>query len=322
MHHIRWQQLHMKAKFNIAMIGGRGYVGQEIIQILNDHPNFGLVKIFSKSSAGDPVNEYKKSKLNYSLLEVSDINLEEVDIVIMALPNNESFKYLDIINQNYSDITLIDLSSDYRFDKDWQYRIPEITREKATNRISNPGCYATAMQLSISPLKDLIKDSVSCMGISGYSGAGASPNDKNNPDNLKNNIIPYSLSNHIHENEVQKHCYEDLLFSPHVGNFFRGILITSHIKLKNSSNESEIYRVFSDYYKNDPLVKIQKDIPMINKVINKHSALIGGFSLDKSGCNITICCVIDNLLKGAATQAIQNLNSSCDLEELTGINND
>ena len=149
----------MKNKFNIAMIGGRGYVGQEIIEILNDHPCFDLVKIFSKSSAGDLVNEYKKSNLSYSLLEVSDINLEEVDIVIMALPNNESFRYLDIINQNYSDITLIDLSSDYRFDKDWQYRLPEIASEKATNRISNPGCYATAMQLSISPLVDLIDGS-------------------------------------------------------------------------------------------------------------------------------------------------------------------
>ena len=88
----------MKNKFNIAMIGGRGYVGQEIIQILNDHPCFDLVKIFSKSSAGDPVNEYKKSNLSYSLLEVSDINLEEVDIVIMALPNNESFRYLSLIH--------------------------------------------------------------------------------------------------------------------------------------------------------------------------------------------------------------------------------
>jgi len=312
----------MKAKFNIAMIGGRGYVGQEIIHILNEHPYFDLLKIYSKSSAGDPVSEYKKLNLTYSLLESSDIDLDEIDIVIMALPNNDSFKYLDIINKNYSDITVIDLSSDFRFDSDWQYRLPEITKEKATNRISNPGCYATAIQLSITPIKHLIEGSVSCMGISGYSGAGASPNDKNNPDNLKDNIIPYSLSNHIHEHEVQRHCHEDLMFSPHVGNFFRGILITSHIKLKKDSNKLEIFGMFNDFYEGNSLIKVQEDIPMINKVINTHSAIIGGLSLNKNGSDVTICCVIDNLLKGAATQAIQNLNSSCDLDELTGIKND
>ena len=123
MHLLSRQQLHMKAKFNIAMIGGRGYVGQEIIHILNEHPYFDLLKIYSKSSAGDPVSEYKKLNLTYSLLESSDIDLDEIDIVIMALPNNDSFKYLDIINKNYSDITVIDLSSDFRFDADWQYRL-------------------------------------------------------------------------------------------------------------------------------------------------------------------------------------------------------
>ena len=89
------------------------------------------------------------------------------------------------------------------------------------NRISNPGCYATASQLSIAPIKEFITSKVSCIGISGYSGAGATPNDKNNPDIIKESIYPYSLSNHTHEKEIKKHCYNDVYFSPHVADFFQ-----------------------------------------------------------------------------------------------------
>ena len=100
----------------------------------------------------------------------------------------------------------------------------------------------SAIQFSLFPIKHLINGKVSCMGISGYSGAGATPNEKNDPNNLEGNIIPYSLTGHIHEMEVMKHCYEKISFSPHVANFFRGILITSHIQLTKKVSSSEMIR--------------------------------------------------------------------------------
>jgi N-acetyl-gamma-glutamylphosphate reductase len=158
------------------------------------------------------------------------------------------------------------------------------------------------------------------VGISGYSGAGATPNEKNDPNNLEGNIIPYSLSGHIHEKEVMKHCYEKISFSPHVANFFRGILITSHIQLINKLSSSEIYDLYKSFYKDKKLIQVIKEIPMINKVSNSHYVFIGGFEVDESGYGLTVCCTLDNLLKGAATQAIQNLNHACSLDQLTGIN--
>ena len=302
------------------MIGGRGFVGQEIISILNDHPIFMLSKVFSKTAGGEVVEGYKKtSNLKYCLLDKSNLQLENVDIAIMALANDESESYISIIKKDYPNIIFIDLSSDHRLDKTWNYRVPELTTTKATKFISNPGCYASAIQFSLAPIKNLISGRVSSIGISGYSGAGASPNDKNNPVNLKNNIIPYSLTNHLHEQEVSKHCHEEISFSPHVGNFFRGILITSHIQLKTSQTNQEILETFVDFYKNSKLIEVLDDIPMINKVANTHKVLIGGISIDNSGVNLTVCCTLDNLLKGAATQVIQNLNSACSLDELTGI---
>ena len=117
-----------------------------------------------------------------------------------------------------------------------------------------------------------------------------------------------------------KHCYEKISFSPHVANFFRGILITSHIQLTKKVSSFEIYDVFKSFYKDKKLIQVIEEIPMINKVSNSHYVYIGGFEVDESGYGLTLCCTLDNLLKGAATQVIQNLNHACSLDELTGIN--
>ena len=238
----------------------------------------------------------------------------------MGLSNNESSDYIKSIEDHNPKIIIIDISADYRFDDGWAYKLPEIASQTKDKRISNPGCYASAIQFSLFPIKHLINGKVSCMGISGYSGAGATPNEKNDSNNLEGNIIPYSLSGHIHEKEVMRHCYEEISFSPHVANFFRGILITSHIQLAKKASSAEIYDLYKSFYKDKKLIHVIKDIPMINKVSNSHYVYLGGFEVDESGYGLTVCCTLDNLLKGAATQAIQNLNNACNLDELTGIN--
>ena len=306
-----------KNKYNIALLGGRGYVGQEIIKLLNKHPVFNLSMAFSKSLAEKNVEGYiKNSNLKYTKLSLESLSLPDVDIVICALGNGESSSYIDQIEKINNSIIIIDIGSDYRFDDKWSYSVPEIHNIlKGTKRISNPGCYATAIQLTIAPLKDYINSKVSCVGISGYSGAGSTPNDKNNPEILRNNILPYSLTKHTHEKEVKKHCYEKITFSPHVAEFFRGILVTSHFSLDQKTSESEVYEIFKEFYLAKKLIKVDKNTPLISNVINTNLASIGGFSLGDDGKSLVVCSVIDNLLKGAATQCIQNLNAAFGIED-------
>ena len=305
-----------KIKYKIALLGGRGFVGQEIIKIIDRHNSFDLSVIYSSSKAGKKINSYHKNpELRYSDLN-ENLQLDDIDIVICALPNGEASKFVDKIEKIDNSIVIIDISSDYRFDNNWFYSIPEINNiSSGIKRISNPGCYATASQLSIAPIKDIINSKVSCIGISGYSGAGTSPSDKNNLKIINESILPYSLSNHTHEKEIKKYCYSKVSFSPHVADFFRGILITSHFSLSEKLNVNEIIKIYDDFYKNNKLIKIQKEPPIIKDVINTNYAIIGGHSISDDGKDLVTCCVIDNLLKGAASQCIQNLNVTFGFEE-------
>ena len=310
----------MKNKLNIAMLGGRGYVGQEIISILDNHPNLNLTKVFSSSNAGAQVKNSSNKDLKFSLLNKSEMNIDDVDVVILAMPNGKAKSYFDLINKINNQIIFIDISSDFRTDNAWHYRLPELRKYNGSKTISNPGCYATAMQLSIAPIMDLVDGDINSIGISGYSGAGATPNSRNNQSKLENNLIPYSLSGHAHENEVRNNLYKQIHFSPHVASFFRGILVTSKLKLKKKNSVENIFNMYKNFYENSKLINIKKDIPMINEIINTHTVEIGGFSLDENKQHLTLCCTLDNLLKGAATQVIQNINAACGFDDLTGIN--
>ncbi|MGB0495934.1 MAG: Asd/ArgC dimerization domain-containing protein, partial [Kangiellaceae bacterium] len=143
---------------------------------------------------------------------------------------------------------------------------------------------------------------------SGYSGAGTKPSPNNNPNNLKDNILPYGLIEHLHEKEVSYQLKMPISFSPHVAAFFRGISMTLQVQLKNSWTNSDIVELFKVFYKTFPLIEVQGDIPNVQQVINKENCIIGGFSLSKNGTRLTLVSCLDNLLKGAASQALQNIN--------------
>ena len=312
----------MNKIYNIALMGGRGFVGQEIITLIDGHPYFELTQVFSKSNAGKKIPNYTKNKhLLFTELDVEMRNINpDIDIFILALANDESKKIVDYINNNFNDSIVIDVSSDHRFNNDWTYRLPETSIDKVMpKKISNPGCYATAMQLILAPIKKDIDDQVSMMGFSGFSGAGSTPNNKNNRERLKDNILAYSLVNHTHEKEVKKHCYQQLSFTPHVADFFRGILITAHIQLFKPMTEDALLTHYQEFYKNKPLIHIDRSVPLITDAVGKHIACLGGFVLDDSKMQLRLCCSLDNLLKGAATQVIQNLNYACQLNETLGI---
>jgi N-acetyl-gamma-glutamyl-phosphate reductase common form len=311
-----------------VLVGARGYVGEELIEIMSQHPYLDLIAASSRELDGKPVANYSrkgsnnndKSSLIYSHLEPRSVAELKPDLIILALPNGLAKSFVDVIDKLLPSSTIIDLSADYRFDKQWYYGLPEVYSLKKNRRISNPGCYATAIQLSIAPVKEHLVGAMSCFGVSGYSGAGTKPSDKNNIALLKNNLMPYQLTEHVHEKEVSHHLQSNIKFSPHVAEFFRGISLTSHIPLNKSFEISTIKEIYQEFYKNKPLIQLQSLAPQITQVANKNGAVLGGFSLSKDGTHLAINCVLDNLLKGAATQAVQNINLAFQLHELTGLN--
>ena len=303
----------------ISIIGGRGFTGQELIKLIDSHPQFELAQAFSSSVAGKEIMiDERKLKKTYASLD-EDTEFVEEDAIILALPNNEAAKWADKISKQNSKAIILDLSADHRFDGKWHYSLPELNQTIDGNKISNPGCYATAMQLMLAPINNMIDGEVNFFGISGYSGAGANPNDRNDPDKLKNNIIPYSFNNHIHEREVSFHMQREINFMPHVANFFRGILITGNFSLESQCSLQETRNIFDDFYDEHSFIVIKEEFPSISEVINTPNAIIGGFNIDESKKRLSFCCSIDNLLKGAASQAIQNLNNAMNFDEKLGL---
>ena len=220
----------------VALIGARGYTGQALVSLLNSHPSMDLRHVSSRELAGQKLKEYVKKDIIYENLSAEDVRrMEEkgeIDCWVMALPNGVCKPFVDAIEQVGRNKSLVvDLSADYRFDSKWTYGLPElIERSKIAKaiRISNPGCYATAAQIGIAPLVSHLEGQPTVFGVSGYSGAGTKPSPKNDIVNLTNNIIPYSLTDHIHEREISTHLGTSVAFVPHVAVWFQGIHVCAY----------------------------------------------------------------------------------------------
>lgn len=193
--------------------------------------------------------------------------------------------------------------------------MPEINSNKIKRSkiIGNPGCFATACILSSFPLKEQI-ESVVFDCISGYSGGGKKAQEKYD---FKENIITYNLTNHFHKSEIKHYLNKNISFTPHVVNTYKGICCTTHIKLKSEINISEIKNKYENFYKNS-FTKIVDYIPSTKEVVNTPFCKIGGFKKDENG--IVIISVIDNLMKGASSQAVENMNILFGLKFNEGLN--
>ena len=216
---------------------------------------------------------------------------------------------------------IVDLSADYRFDKSWYYGLPELNREhwRGERRISNPGCYATAMQLSIAPLKDVLAAPPVCFGVSGYSGAGTTPSDKNDPEKLRDNLMPYALTGHMHEKEASFRLGVPVEFMPHVAPHFRGLTVTTNLYLSRPLKREDVLQRFHAAYDSEKLVRVTQEAPWVSRIAHRHHADIGGFAVSADGKRVVIVATLDNLLKGAATQAMQNINRAIGVDEYTAI---
>ncbi|KAF1348708.1 Aspartate/glutamate/uridylate kinase [Delphinella strobiligena] len=314
----------------VALIGARGYTGQALIDLLNRHPNMDLRHVSSRELAGKKLAGYTKREIIYENLSPDDVrrmaDKGEVDCWVMALPNGVCKPYVDAIEESaHKNSLIIDLSADYRFDSSWTYGLPELVQRSkiaGATRISNPGCYATAAQLAIAPLLDHLAPAPAnptIFGVSGYSGAGTKPSPKNDVENLTNNLIPYSLTDHIHEREISSRLGREVGFIPHVAVWFAGIHHTISMPLANVMASRDIRQLYQDRYNGEKLVKITGESPSVKNIAGKHGVEIGGFAVHSSGKRVVVNATIDNLLKGAATQCLQNMNLALGYAEYEGI---
>ncbi len=311
-------------KKRIGIVGARGHTGAELIRLISAHPALELAFVSSRELDGQRLDahvaEYQ-GELRYSAPAHEELPQLGADVVVLALPNGKAAPCVEAFDQAGVDPLIVDLSADYRFDERWYYGLPELTRARwrGQRRISNPGCYATAMQLSIAPLQDVLAAPPVCFGVSGYSGAGTTPSDKNDPDKLRDNLMPYSLTGHTHEKEASRHLGVPVEFMPHVAPHFRGLTVTTNLYLARKMSREEIMARFRGAYDGEALVRVVDEAPWVSRIAHRHHVEIGGFAVSVDGRRVVVVATLDNLLKGAATQAMQNINRAIGVAEITAI---
>ncbi len=300
----------------IGVVGARGHTGAELVRLIEGHPSLELSFAGSRELAGEEVPG--SSHVVYEPIGPADLAERDFAVVILALPDEAGEPYVSAVAE---DTVILDVSADHRFDDDWAYGLPELFREKlqGAKRIANPGCYATAAQIALAPLLDAISGVPAVFGVSGYSGAGTTPGPRNDPERLRDNLVPYKLVGHNHERETVRNLGIPVRFIPHVHPAFRGLLVTAHVPLADAIGADQLKARFAAAYGDEPLVEITEEIPELRDGAGRPGILIGGFETSDDGRNAVVIAAEDNLLKGAAVQAIQNVNLALGLPELEGL---
>ncbi|MEN9701481.1 MAG: hypothetical protein RIR55_801 [Bacteroidota bacterium] len=317
-------------KVNIGIVGGAGYTGGELLRVLLRHPNAHITFVHSTSSAGELV-----SKVHADLVGDTDLKFaanidQDIDVLFLCVGHGDAKKFLTA-NEIKAGIKIIDLSQDFRLaatanmgDKQFVYGLPELQKAKIQNAnyIANPGCFATAIQLGLLPLaaKGLLKE-VYTTGITGSTGAGQGLAATSHFSWRANNIQAYKTLQHQHLNEIgeslaslQGNQNAEVNFVPWRGDFTRGIFVTSVVA--SDLSVEEVYTLYNAYYEAHPFTHVSKNNIDLKQVVNTNKCLI---HIEKQGNKIAVHSAIDNLLKGAVGQAVQNMNLIFGLEEGTGL---
>ena len=314
----------------IGIVGGSGFTGGELIRILLNHPKFKIKFIYSLSQNGKNIHEIHPDLLGKTDIIFSDQITTDVDVLFLCLGHGKSRIFLDKYNFK-SDTILIDLSSDFRLinnnkykSRNFLYSLPEFNKEKIkqSKSIANPGCFATAIQIGLLPLlvNNLIKNDIHVNAITGSTGAGKISSNTNNFNWRNNNVSIYKPFNHQHLNEIYQTLNilgndSKIYFVPYRGNFTRGIFTSIYMKLDHKIKDIEI--IYKDFYKNHPFTFLSKNDINLKEVINTNNCHVK-IQFHESLIHITT--VLDNLLKGASGQAVQNLNIIYGYEESLGLN--
>lgn len=310
----------------IGIAGAAGYTAGELIRILINHPEAELKYVQSESHKGQPV--YKvHSDLLYSPLVFSDIDFGDIDVLFLCMGHGVSSEFLNghIIPEK---VKIIDLGNDFRLEKDageFVYGLPELSRETIANGccIANPGCFATAIELGLLPLASInrLPDEISVFGITGSTGAGQKPTGDTHFSHRNNNLSNYKVFTHQHLGEINETLVKagaknqyDLAFVPVRGCHSRGILVNTVIR--TDITLEGITALYKAYYHAHPFVCVSDEPLYLKQVVNTNYCYI---NICKQGEQMLITSVIDNLLKGASGQAVQNMNLLFGLEETMGL---
>lgn len=313
----------------VGIIGGAGYTAGELIRILLNHPKAELVFVNSTSNAGNYLYEVHEGLIGETEMKFTDtLPYESIDVLFFCTAHGDTAKFLEA-NKIPDHLKIIDLSTDYRHKRegnDFVYGLPELNREKIkqSNKVANPGCFATAIQLALLPLAkaQFLNSEVHINAITGSTGAGVKPSATSHFSWRENNISIYNPFTHRHLKEIkeslkqlQNNCTDELNFIPVRGNFTRGIFVSLYL----NSNQSldELKNIYTEYYKNHPYTHFAPSNIDLKQVVNTNKCLV---YLEKFENKILLTSCIDNLLKGASGQAVQNMNLMFGLEETIGLN--
>lgn len=312
-----------------GIIGGAGYTGGELIRLLIHHPEVQVAFIHSRSNAGKPVSSVHQDLIGDTDLTFS-AELQDTDVLFLCLGHGESKKFL-AENTIASSTRIIDLANDFRLaatssigDRQFIYGLPELNREaiRQAQNIANPGCFATAIQVGLLPLaKAGLLTDIYTTGITGSTGAGQSLSATSHFSWRANNIQAYKTLNHQHLGEIGESLLQlqpanniDLSFVPWRGDFTRGIFISSTLHCDLSLEELTV--LYHEFYKDHPFTHVSTDPVFLKQVVNTNKAVVG---LEKAGSKLVVHSAIDNLLKGASGQAVQNMNLVFGFEEQLGL---
>ena len=328
---------------DIGIIGGSGYTGGELMRLLSSHPEAKVKAVTSRSRKGHKVSDTHAHLRKIFDLEFEDLAPEEVasrcDIVFTAVPHGTAMQVVPELLDTGTRV--IDLSADYRlrtdvFEKTYKlkhtdpreavYGIPELHPEVSQQRfIANPGCYPTGASLAAAALASAgLIERIVFDSKSGISGAGAEPSAVSHYPNMAENIQPYKLTTHRHRAEIVQELtgldgsLKSISFTPHVIPSVRGILTTAHIFVKKELSEEDVSDIYNDFYRDKPFIRMLKGIPMLGNVRGSNFCDIG-FEVENGSDRIVVISAIDNLVKGASGQAIQNMNLMFGLPETTGL---
>lgn len=315
----------------VGIVGGAGYTAGELIRLLVNHSKVELDFVYSTSNAGNYIYNVHQDLLGALDLKFSGEVNSNVDVLFLCLGHGNSRKFLEQ-NQFSKTTKIIDLSNDFRLEKDevfqgkeFVYGMPELQKDsiESANYIANPGCFATAIQLAVLPLAKagLLNDSIHINATTGSTGAGVSPSETTHFSWRDNNFSVYKAFTHQHLGEIteslvqlQPNFAEELFFIPNRGNFSRGIFASIYLKFNDDIEKA--FGLYEDFYKDAVFTKISKNPIHLKQVVNTNNCFI---HLEKHKNTLLITSVIDNLLKGASGQAIENMNLMFGFDQNEGL---
>ena len=330
-------------KIKIGIIGSAGYTGGELLRILIHHPHADIVFAHSGSNAGNNVSDVHTDLLGDTDLRFSETYHHDVDVLFLCVGHGDARKFLEA-NEIASHVKIIDLSQDYRLssnrtyqDKTFVYGLPELQRDtiRSAQYIANPGCFATGIQLALLPLaaQGLLTSEIHINATTGSTGAGQRPTPTSHFSWRNGNLSIYKAFSHQHLQEISEsltqlqpgflpegnepllqRAMQRINIIPQRGNFSRGIL--SAVYLDCPMGEEEVLQLYQTYYAEHPFTHISNTNIDLKQVVNTNKCIL---FLEKHGNKLMITSIVDNLLKGASGQAVQNMNLITGLEETSGL---